>query len=60
MVMPGLPQAPSAETRRQCTALRLAFLQVTGLVHDVESDIGRLRPGTEATAWSAPGASQKE
>jgi hypothetical protein len=49
--MPRLKQALSAETRRQGTALHLAFLQVTGLVQDVGSDIGRLRPGTEATAW---------
>jgi hypothetical protein len=49
--MPGLRLAPSAEVHRQGTALRLAFQQVTGLVQDVESDMGRLRPGTEATAW---------
>jgi hypothetical protein len=49
--MPGLSRAPFAEAHRQGTALRLAFPQVTGLVQDVESDMGRLRPGTEAGAW---------
>ena len=49
--MPVLTRAPSAEAHRQGTALRLAFLQVTGLVQDVESDMGRLRPCSETTAW---------
>jgi hypothetical protein len=49
--MSGLSLAPSAEAHRQGIALRLAFLQVTGLVQDVESDMGRRRPGTGATAW---------
>jgi hypothetical protein len=49
--MPGLTLAPSAGAHRQGTAPRLASPQVTGLVQDVESDMGKLRPGTEATAW---------
>ncbi len=58
--MPGLPRAPCAETPQAVHRAPPRLLQVTCLVHDVESDIVRLRPGTEATAWSAPGASQKE
>jgi hypothetical protein len=50
-VRSGLSLAPSPEAHRQGTALRLALLRVTGLVQDVGSDMGRLRPGTEATAW---------
>ncbi len=49
--MPGLAWSPSTDAHRQGSSLRLAFLQVTGLVQDVESDMGRPRPGTEATAW---------
>jgi hypothetical protein len=49
--MPGLSRAPFAEAHRQGTALRLAFPQVIGLVQDLGSDMGRLRPGTGATAW---------
>jgi hypothetical protein len=49
--MSGLTLAPSAEAHRQGAALSLALLQVTGLVQDVESDMGRLRAGTGATAW---------
>jgi hypothetical protein len=49
--MPSLTLAPSAEAHRQGSSLGLAFLQVTGLVQDVESDMGRPRPGTGATAW---------
>jgi hypothetical protein len=50
-VRPSLTRAPSAEAHRQGTALGLALLQVTGLVQDVEYDMGRFRPGTEAGAW---------
>jgi hypothetical protein len=49
--MPRLTQTLSGEARRRGTGFHLAYLQVTGLVQDVGSDIGRLGPGTEATAW---------